>query len=94
MSSKVFIKFILLAVFGIAISGSNAYAFTCPDSENPEVVSAKYSQMVISTNKSAITVNSGVTVSDGGVGSAYGPVRITLPATEVAVDTFSNWMLV
>lgn len=68
----------------------NANAFTCPDTNNPEVVSADCTQMVVRENKSAITVNNGVTISDGGVFSSYGPVSITNPGVGINVGTFTN----
>lgn len=87
-------KFLLKSGFSITISllifHSNAYAYTCPNSDNPEIVSADCTQIVVRDNKSAITVNGGVTVSDGGVGSSYGPVSITYPGYGVNVGTLTN----
>ncbi|MGV0962408.1 MAG: autotransporter outer membrane beta-barrel domain-containing protein [Polynucleobacter sp.] len=87
MSYKYFFKSTAAIAFGILISSSEALAFTCPDSNNPEVVSSDCTQMVVQENKSSVTINSGVTVSDGGTGSAYGPVRI---AGSAIVGVFTN----
>lgn len=90
MPSKLFLKFFIASVLGLIISQSNAYAYTCPDASNPEVVSTDCTQIVVRNNKSAITVNNGVTVSDGGIGSSYGPVSVTYPNASVNVGTFTN----
>ena len=90
MPSKLFPKFFISSALGLIISQSNAYAYTCPDASNPEVVSADCTQIVVRNNKSAITVNNGVTVSDGGIGSSYGPVSVTYPNASVNVGTFTN----
>lgn len=77
---------LLVAIFHFG----NAKAFTCPDSDNPEVVAVDCTQMVVRQTKSSITVNSGVAISDGGIGSSYGPVSITYPSASVNVGTFTN----
>ena len=68
----------------------DVWAFTCPDNTNPEVVSASCTQMVIQADKSSVTIDSGVTVSDGGTSSAYGPVRITGTSAGALVGIFTN----
>ena len=90
MSNQLSLKFSIASAIGLIFSQSNAYAFTCPDTNNPEVVSADCTQMVVRDNKSSITINAGVTVSDGGVFSSYGPVSITNPGVGVNVGTFTN----
>ncbi len=68
----------------------NVQAFTCPDSANPEFVSTSCTQMVVQGNKSSVTIDGGVTVSDGGPASAYGPVRIAGSSSGAFVGTFTN----
>ena len=81
--------FRIITVVGFLFAG-NAHAFTCPDSSNPVVVSADCTQMVINADKTSVTVNSGVTVSDVFPISSYGPVSLVYGVAGNQVGTFTN----
>jgi len=78
-------KFLLSSVFIVALCvESVALAGYCPSSDNPLVISADCYALTIFNNKSAVTVQSGVTITEKSTGF-FNPVEI-----RSAVDSFTN----
>lgn len=78
-------KFLLSALF-IAMFASQEQAFAgyCPDSANPLVISADCYALTLLNNKSAVTVQSGVTITEKSTG-LFSPVEV-----RAVIDNFTN----
>ena len=72
---------VYLSLFGLA---APVFAGYCPDSANPLVISADCYALTLLNNKSAVTVQSGVTVTEKSTGF-FSPVEV-----RATVDNFTN----
>lgn len=78
-------KFLNSALFAMLFGAvGQVYAGYCPDSANPLVISANCYALTLLNNKSAVTVQSGVTISEKSTGF-FSPVEV-----RAVVDSFTN----
>ncbi len=78
-------KFLLSAVFILAFgTEEKVFAGYCPDSSNPLVISADCYALALLNNKSAVTVQSGITITEKSTGF-FSPVEV-----RAVIDNFTN----
>jgi uncharacterized protein with beta-barrel porin domain len=86
MTNQISLKKLGIALALAPLFNHLSYAANCSDSSNPLIISADCARLVVTSDRTAVTVNNGVTISDV-IGGSYGPVSLF---SNVVIGTFTN----
>ena len=86
MTNQIGLKKLVVPIFLASLLSNTSLAATCSSASEPIVISANCERLIVTSDKTAVTVNNGVTIKDE-YGSSYGAVTLF---SNVFIGTFTN----